>query len=172
MQQHSTPGSETTSERAKSAYLSHFKLLRYIAATKFRVPEEDAGEVIHDVFVTYLRYERDIADDRAWLVGATCNACRYYWRRKAVRPHSHGEALSQPDTDLAERTIARMDVAALLTRLPAQCREILRRRFAEGYSSEELSRWRQTTAGYARNLVSKCLVAARTAFAKIKQQRM
>jgi RNA polymerase sigma factor (sigma-70 family) len=159
-------------ERAAAAYRAHYDLLRFVAGRKFRVPSEDVRPLVHDVFVAFLRNEAKIGqtaeDERSWLVGATCNACRYYWRK-------HGGAGSPPATvdapidplAVVEEAAQRLLLAGVLRRLPERCRELLVRRYGEGYTPDEIASWQSLTHGSAKNLISKCLLAARAAFRRL-----
>lgn len=67
---------------ADDLYTRHSPLLRYIALTKFYVPEEDVDGLVHDVFATYLGSPTPIRSPKSYLIGAICNAARHYWREK------------------------------------------------------------------------------------------
>jgi RNA polymerase sigma factor (sigma-70 family) len=145
-------------DRADVAYREHYALLHFIAAGRFRVPAPEAENVVHDVFVRFLRHQERISDDRAWLVAAVCNAARDYWRAPERRT----------DPDVPERGSspvdalgASLDAATVLHQLPERCRDLLRRRFCDGSSSEELALTYATTIGYVKVMVHRCLTAAR-----------
>jgi RNA polymerase sigma factor (sigma-70 family) len=146
-------------DRATAAYVAHYDLLRSIATRKFGVPEPDVENVVQDVFLAYLRHASRIRDDRSWLVAAVCNGSRAYWRAAARDPRP-AEA-SPPTRAAAEATASRLDARALLARLPARCRELLRLRFYDGYSSKELAARYRTTVGYAKVRLHRCMKAAR-----------
>jgi RNA polymerase sigma factor (sigma-70 family) len=148
-----------------AAYHAHYRLLEYIAVQKFRVPEEDVRGVIHEVFVAFIRSRAKVYDERAWLVGAMCNHCRLYWRTsgKAGRPLPLEDDSACDADDVAQR----VDVSALLRRMPRRCREVLHLRFFEEYSSEEIAVHYETTVQYARKMVYRCVCAARTLLARI-----
>lgn len=142
-------------------YRTYYSLLEYVAIQKFRVPDVDVPDVIHEVVVAFIRSRPRINDERAWLVGAMCNASRSYWRahgREATIIESDGEreAACVPD-DIARR----VDVSSMLRRLPRRCREVLRLRFFEEYSSDEIASHFETTINYARKMVYRCVSAAR-----------
>jgi RNA polymerase sigma factor (sigma-70 family) len=158
--------SPVVSERVEAAYRSNYKLLSYLASARFRIPDDEVCAVIHDVFVSFIRSEarvgRTEADERAWLVGAVCNASRYYWRK-----HRGGEEIvrSRIEPALAtEEVLDRIELATVLRQLPERCRDLLCRRYVEGYTSREIAADEALTSGSARNLLSKCLLAARRAF--------
>lgn len=170
------PGLTTESERAAAAYGAHYDLLRFIATQRFRVPQDDVRGIVHDVFIAFLRNEAKIArterDERSWLVGTTCNTCRYYWRKR-------GDGTDAPPTlndpidpvAVADEAERRLLLAGVLRRLPERCRELLVRRYGEGYTPEEIATWQSIKHGSAKNLISKCLLAARAAFHRLLRRR-
>jgi len=56
---------------------------------------------------------------------------------------------------------ATLDVNALMRSLPGKCRELLRRRYCDGCSPDELAKLYATTTGYAKIMLHRCLTAAR-----------
>jgi RNA polymerase sigma factor (sigma-70 family) len=147
--------------RVEAAYEGTYDLLRFIASRRFRIPECDVRPLIHDVFVAFMRSAAAIGDDRRWLATATINACRNYWRDRK-------EASPLPDTLLDVRGLtddagARVDVALLLAHLSPRCRDVLRLRYVQGLASAEIASRCDTSSGYIRILVHRCLRAARAA---------
>jgi RNA polymerase sigma factor (sigma-70 family) len=161
------------SQRAELAYRANYDLLRFIAARRYKIPMDEACGIIHDVFVSFIRHEakvtRSPADERAWLIGGVCNASRYYWRKH------RGEELP-PDieqyvdpTSVADDAITRLLLADVLRRLPERCRDLLRKRYSEGYTPDEIAAMASLARGSAKNLISKCLLAARAAFCRLRR---
>lgn len=162
------PGGFTDSERTASAYAKHYDLLSYVARTRFRIPDADVRAIVHDVFLSFMQNDgkivRSDVDERSWLIGATCNACRYYWRKnRCESPPVDLEQRVDP-TVVADEAHARVTVARILRSISARCREVLRRRYSEGYEPDEIARKEAVTRGSAKNLISKCLNAARQAY--------
>jgi RNA polymerase sigma factor (sigma-70 family) len=161
------------SERAEAAYRAHYDLLRFIAARRFKIPTDEVCGVIHDVFISFIRHEAKVArsarDERAWLIGGVCNASRYYWRkhRGEELPPDIGEYVDP--TSIAEDAITRLLLADVLRRLPERCRDLLRKRYSEGYTAEEIAVMASLARGSAKNLISKCLLAARAAFCRLRR---
>jgi RNA polymerase sigma factor (sigma-70 family) len=140
-------------------YSSYRGLLCYLATRRFGIPEDEAGAVVQDVFVAYLRNQQQINDSKAWLVGATCNASRQYWRKRG----REAKALDHIQPSAAEPfdLVRRMDAARALSMLSPRCREVLRLRFAEEYPSATIAEKLSTTVAYARKLVYQCMAATR-----------
>jgi len=166
-----TPDPALPGVRAAAAYQNYYSLLEYVATRKFRVPPDDARGVIHDVFVSFIRNDSKIGrspkDERSWLVGATCNASRYYWRKNRA-DHVPADLLEPIDpVALAESAIARVVVARVLHGLDARCRDVLRGRYAEGKTPEEIAQAQTLKYGSAKNLITKCLEAARVSLQRL-----
>jgi RNA polymerase sigma factor (sigma-70 family) len=161
------------SQRAEAAYQAHYDLLRFIAARRFKIPTDEVCGVIHDVFVSFLRHaervEQSPADERAWLIGGVCNASRYYWRKHRGEPLPPDIEEYIDPTSVADDAITRLLLADVLRRLPERCRDLLRKRYSEGYTPDEIAAMASLARGSAKNLISKCLLAARAAFCRLRR---
>jgi RNA polymerase sigma factor (sigma-70 family) len=163
------PMSPTARERVAAAYDAHYETLRFIATQKFRVPATDVRALIHDVFVAYMRHVAVIGDDRGWLITATKHACMNYWRDKKV-----GDALPEVLEDprrLTDDIGARLDLARVFRRLPKHCRGVLWRRYVDGIAPAEIALELSKKRTYGRQIVHRCLRAAREALAAIRRGR-
>ncbi|MEA2163102.1 MAG: sigma factor [Thermoanaerobaculia bacterium] len=146
-------------DRVAEAYERYYDLLRFIAGHRFKIPEADIRPLIHDVFVSFMRHEKVIGNDRQWLTAAIGNACRNYWRN--LRP---GEPLPEELLDprnIADSVIVQCDLAVVLERLSEKCRSILRLRYLDGLDNGEIAARCGTSPGYVRLKVHRCLEAAR-----------
>jgi RNA polymerase sigma factor (sigma-70 family) len=167
MNNHSQPlEPEAPGDAIAAAYRVHCGVLEYIAARKFHVPDDDVRGLIHDVFLAFIRNRARIEDERSWLVGAMCIECRLYWRARG-----RDEVLCDLDENaepaaLARDLSARVDASNVLRHLPRRCRELLRLRFFEEFSSAEIARHYATTVDYARKLVYRCMLNARSIFTR------
>lgn len=144
-----------------SAYRRNYELLRFLATQRFCVPAEDVRAIIHDVFVSYMRHYPRIRNERAWLVGALSNACREYWIRCERRDVLESLLKDGSSSQRSDSVTERVDVAAVLAQLSSRCREVLRLRFLEGCSTDELAASLATTANNAKQLVHRCTASAR-----------
>jgi RNA polymerase sigma factor (sigma-70 family) len=150
-------------------YQENCGLLVSLAVRKFQVPAVDAEALAHEVFLSYLRHADEIRDLHHWLVGAICNASRYYWRK-------HGRNIEQLDTEVAaERADPhlkdvltdlpnRIAIEEVLDAMPPRWAHILRQRFFEGYSIKEIAEQQSVTSKYMQKLVAKCLQRAQEIF--------
>jgi RNA polymerase sigma factor (sigma-70 family) len=161
--------SPTTHERAAAAYDAHYEAMRFIAAQKFRVPPADVRPLIHDVFVAYMRHVAKIGDDRGWLVTATRNACMNYWRdRRECEPLPDVLADSRR---LADVVTASLDLERLFRRVPKTCRGVLWQRYVEGVDPGDIAAELSKNRTSGRQIVHKCLRAAREALASFRRGR-
>jgi RNA polymerase sigma factor (sigma-70 family) len=155
-------------ERVAAAYDAHYGVLRFIAAQKFRVPPADVRPLIHDVFVAYMRHVAAIGDDRGWLITATRHACLKYWRD--AKPGAPLPDLLDTAA-LRDEVAVRLDLVSVLRRLPKRCREVLWRRYVEGAKPGDIAATLAKKPSYGRQIVHRCLRAAREALANIRRGR-
>lgn len=154
-------------ERVAAAYDAHYEALRFIAARRFRVPPADVRPLIHDVFVAYIRKVSVIGDDRGWLITATRNACLNYWR-DAKPGDSLPDALLDPRA-LRDDVAARLDLARVLRRVPKDCRKVLWQRYVDGLEPAEIAAEQSKARSGGRQIVFRCLRAAREALASLRR---
>jgi RNA polymerase sigma factor (sigma-70 family) len=145
-----------------------------LAIRKFRVPLDDAEGLAHEVFLSYLKRRDEIRDLHRWLVGAICNASRYYWRQR-------GRHTEQLDTEIAdtkpdpatgnmiETMMARIAAGEAMAGLSPRYQHILRLRYFEGYSIKEIADHLGVTSKYTQKLVTKCLRRAEEIFSRSQQ---
>jgi DNA-directed RNA polymerase specialized sigma24 family protein len=155
-------------ERVAAAYDAHYEAMRFIATQKFRVPPADVRPLIHDVFVAFLRHVDAIGDDRGWLITATRNACLNYWRdKKPCEPLSHMLIDSRMRTD---DITAQLDLARLFRRVPSHCHGVLWRRYVDGLDPGDIAAELSKKRTYGRQIVHRCLRAAREALASFRRR--
>src|SRR5688572_1493777 len=114
-------------------YESLLPLLLLDAVKRFGVPPEDAEDIAHDAFLSYLSKIDNVRDARRYLIGATSHGCRSYWREKERHP-------SEPLPELRYAPppfIAIITVHRVLAALPPRERDVLVLR-AAGYRVKEI----------------------------------
>lgn len=142
-----------------ATYREQFEFLRLIAARRFRIPPPDDEGVVQEVFVTYLRHEAKILDERRWLIAAVCNASRVYLR--SVAKHAALHDLRDATPSHAEAVGSRLDARAILRRLPQRCRDVFRLKFFDGCTAADIAAHFETTPLYAKLMIHRCMTAAR-----------
>jgi RNA polymerase sigma factor (sigma-70 family) len=157
-------------ERVAAAYDSHYEALRLIAAHRFRVPAADVRPLIHDVFIAYMRHVAAIGDDRGWLITATKHACLNYWRDAKPGLPLPEEALLDTRA-LGDNVAVRLDLLRVLRRVPQRCREVLWRRYVDGAEPCDIAADLSRKPSTGRQIVHRCLRAAREALASVRRGR-
>jgi RNA polymerase sigma factor (sigma-70 family) len=148
-------------DRFTAIYQKHFGLLASIATQKFRVPDTEAETLAHEVFLSYLRKSDPINDLRAWLVGAICHASRHYWRLNgrmiATDDEMELDRVDPTSTRILDSLPDQIAARQALECLSPRCQEILRLRYFDGLTMNEIADHFGVKPKYAQKLVSKCL---------------
>jgi RNA polymerase sigma factor (sigma-70 family) len=147
-------------------YLQLAPLLRVLARRRFRVPPEDAGALVNDVFINYLRDPMRIHDPRQYLVGATCHASRAYWRRRVAhdgmfRPGDVPDGTEDPTFESLATTLA---VGTMLSQVGTNCRDVLQRFYVDDQPAAAIAEELETSPGAIRVRLHKCRQKARKIF--------
>jgi RNA polymerase sigma factor (sigma-70 family) len=143
-----------------AVYEELYPLLVGLAVRKFGIAEPDAETLAHEVFLSYLIKVSTIKDHRRWLVGAICNASRYYLRRreKAVSlTDNFAEVVDVGAGRAFDALPEKMTVQQAFDCLTPQCQRVLRLRYWEGYTVQEIADEVGITPKYAQKLLGKCL---------------
>ncbi len=130
----------------------------------FRIPEQDAEDLLQQSFLVLL-YKRDrIRDPERWFLGALRNHCRRYWqeRRKALYTSVDGallELLAEPQPPPQRGRDLRRDLSAALGRVPDRCRSLLKLRFELGYKPVDAARRLGYRASSAYKILERCVAS-------------
>jgi RNA polymerase sigma-70 factor (ECF subfamily) len=155
---------DSASDEIGEMYAEYGGLLLWIAEVKFRVPKSEAEGVVQQAVLSLLMANTDIGDVRSWLVGATCNGSKHYWRRRILDERLVAPAAAEGqllDEGLAERLERSFLVAKVLAHLSAGQREALRLHYFEGLTAAEIADRLDTTRRYAEKLIHRSLNRAR-----------
>lgn len=135
--------------------------------SSWRIPPQDAEDLVQNVLYQFLRKRRDIEQPSRWLKGALKNECRMYWR---TRRRSITVAVDTALLDVAgdesmpaqERAVARRNLERWIAKLDYRCRTLLRLRYKLGMQPREVAE----ETGYKPSSVDKvtrrCLAALAT----------
>lgn len=151
------------SVNAESIYREHYPLLHFISRQRFKLPENDAENLIHEVFLLFLTQSDEIRSPRSWLIGAISNSCRAYWRstdRVESLPRDYASREDPAHAEIAEKVAIRITVRETLKRLHEKCQTTLRLHYFDGCSAPEVAKKLETTNRYAEKLIHKCLKRA------------
>jgi RNA polymerase sigma factor (sigma-70 family) len=168
------PRSNADDSAFEAIYVEHFEFLVAIAVRKFHVPESEAETLAHEVFLSYLKRSEEVRDVHNWLVGGICHASRYFWRQagrggEPVEIDPTFERIDPASSDIHDALPDRLAARAALRTLPPRYQEVLRLRFYDGCSINEIADRLGVKPKYAQKLVTKSLRRAeKNYFAKGK----
>ncbi len=147
-------------------YTSYRPLLRKIAIRKFDIPAADVDDLVQDVFATYFANSANVHDPHAYLIGATCNAARQYWRRDHASPFCGASiaCAATPTDEVVDGVIRNLVIGATLRRLGDSCRETLERFYLRGETTAAIAESRETSANYICRLLNYCRNRARSLY--------
>lgn len=158
----------------EEAYLEYGPRLRKIAIHKFGVPAAEAETIVQDVFTTYLMQMASVRAVGPYLIGAICNASRYYWRRTdAAEALFCGEVpcAASPDEPLAETIERKLVLSRILKRVDCRCRDMLRRYYLNGESIDTIAAALEVKAASVPVLMHQCRRRALAAYRSLTEGR-
>jgi RNA polymerase sigma factor (sigma-70 family) len=132
--------------------------------TYFRIPAQDAEDLLQDAFVLFITKRSQIVTPDAWLIGTLRYRCLLYWRKRRRRllevvdetllmELAGSTSPRQENDDLAR------DLSGAIGRLPDRCRSLLRLRYGLGCDDPEVA----LRLGYSptgiRKIAHRCLSA-------------
>ena len=155
-------------------YDTYAPLMRRIAVAKFGISMNDAADLVHDVFATYLVNPSRVTELRPYLIGAICNASRSYLRRMAAKDavcSGLDDCVAASDQGLLDAVVRDVLVGRILGRLGRSCRDLLYRFYFQGETIAMIAEHRNTTAGYIGRLLHFCRKRARDAYQAMENRQ-
>ncbi len=131
---------------------------------RFRVPAQDAEDLLQETLLLYLTKQAEVRDPAAWISTTLRNRCVIFWRRRRrVLIETLDETLldslgSAAEPEQTRRQLA-TDLSQAISTLPLRCRSILRLRYAldcEGAEVAERLGYRESSI---RQVTHRCLSA-------------
>lgn len=122
---------------------------------RFGIAPEDSESLLHDIFASLMRTQVAIENEEKWLIGAACNASRTFRRQQWENVDLTDDLVvaSTDETDLA--------LGQILEKLPSRARDVLRLRYLEGLSGNEIAERYGTSPEYTHVLIHRSLEKAR-----------
>jgi len=157
----------------EEAYLQFGPRLRKIAMRKFRIPEHDAETIVQDVFTTYLMQRNVVNALEPYLVGAICNASRYYWRRADAAEAvfcAEQPCAARADQNLAEEIERKLILSRILSRIGDRCRDLLYRYYVNGETTLAIADAVQLKPGTIPVFLHKCRRRALAAYRSMTER--
>lgn len=151
-------------------YIEHRPLLLHIACRKFRIGEAEAESLLQEVFLSFMTTTTTVANVRAWLVAAMCNASRHYWRGQSKTeslPEDFDDHCDPKSNSLADQVAVEITLRQSLDYLQPRCRDTLFLHYYEGRSAADVAKELGTTGRYAEKLIHNCLKRVREIYFSI-----
>lgn len=132
--------------------------------SRFRIPPQDAEDVLQQTLLTYL-YKRDhILDAERWLMGTLRNRCLLYWRDRRRRLYTSVdkallESVAQTADSPQERADVLRDLNTALAKIPNRCRSLLWLRYRQGFEPPEAAEQLGYRASGIYKVTERCLAA-------------
>lgn len=109
---------------------------------RYRIPEQDAEDVLHDALLLFLMKRPKVDDPSAWILATLKRRCGMYWRTKRRRLHRPFEptlleALAEPVAPGQYEAAFRHDLERAMGRLPEKRRRVLKARYLDGHTPAE-----------------------------------
>lgn len=150
----------TAPEVLAALYHEHGPIMMAHARVHWKVPRRDAEEILHEVFLSFLERQPQVVNIGAFLIGATRNACKYYWRKRD-RARERETELRDDYADAGEnRRQARWPLVTTLVVALAQmgprCRETLQSYYNGDETLEEIAARLKVTPGYVHQILHAC----------------
>ncbi len=143
----------------EEVYLRYASTLRKIAVRKFRIPIGDAENLVHDVFATYFMHAASVHTVEPYLIGAICNASRYYLRRSDAAEAlfcSETPCMAAPDRSLLEEIDRKLLLSRMLAGIGHRCRDLLHRYYVNGETTSAIAGAIESTPGTVLVYLHKC----------------
>ncbi|HEV2721513.1 MAG TPA: sigma-70 family RNA polymerase sigma factor [Thermoanaerobaculia bacterium] len=143
----------------EEVYLRYAPTLRKIAVRKFRIPIGEAESLVHDVFATYFMHAASVNAVEPYLIGAICNASRYYLRRSDAADAlfcSETPCMALPDRPLQEEIDRKLLLARILAGVGRRCRDLLHRYYVNGETTSAIACAIDSTPGTVLVFLHKC----------------
>lgn len=137
--------------------------LRGVLAT-FRIPFEDAEDLLQQSVLTFLIKRDEIRDPTRWLIGTLRNRCLMYWRSHRRRLYESVdsailESIAEPEQPAQERIDLAQDLNGVLRELSPRCRSVLRLRYGLGCDPTETAERMGYRSSGIYKIMERCLAS-------------
>ena len=131
---------------------------------RYRIPEQDAEDLLQQALLTYVRKRPSVRDPASWLVGTLRNRCLKYWRARRRSLYTAVDAailesVASEGVPNQEQVEIRSDLAGAMGRLRPRCRSILGLRYGLGCEPRETARRLGYKESSIYKLMERCLAA-------------
>ncbi len=132
--------------------------------TYFRIPAQDAEDLLQDALVLYITKRPQIVTPDAWLIGTLRYRCLLYWRKRRRRlleavDDALLQELSGSTSPRQENDDLARDLSGAIGRLPDRCKSLLRLRYGLGCDDPEVALRMGYSPTGIRKIAHRCLSA-------------
>ena len=138
------------------------EMVRILA--RYRVPQEDAEDLLQETFVALVFKWQSIRNPEAWLLSTLRNRCTLYWRTRRqdlfeAVDSALLDAFAVPQEPPQSQTELRHDLNLAISRLPDRYQDLLRLRYGLGCKSSEVAEKMGEGSQEIRKLTTASIVA-------------
>lgn len=131
---------------------------------RFRIPVEDAEDILQQTFLVFLTRQAEIHDPEAWMLVTLRQRCLMYWRSRRRQLYEAVdtvllEAVRDGSPSIAEHVQVRSDVRTALSAIPGRCQGLLGARYALGCEAAETAERLGYRPSGVYKLIERCLAA-------------
>lgn len=134
------------------------------ALARFRLPPEDAEDVLQQTLLTFLHKRQEIYSPEAWVAGTIRKRCLMYWRRRrrslvTVVDDTILEALAAPQSPHQDGDDLNRDLDRALETIPDRCRRLLELRYHQDCDPQEAAERLGYRSSGIYKILERCLAA-------------
>lgn len=132
--------------------------------SRFRIPAQDAEDLLQDTLLLFLTKRAEVRDPAAWISTTLRHRCIIYWRRRRhalvqTVDEALMEALGGGCEGEQNRSLLACDLSRAIAHLPERCRAILRQRYALDRDGSEVAASLGYRESSIRQVTNRCLSA-------------
>lgn len=152
-QDHAPP---SAAEVLEALYREHGPLMVAFARVQWSLPEAEARAVVHDVFLSFFERQPQVENVRAFLLGATRNACKYYWRKRERETELPADLPDAVEDERQARWPLMTTLVVALAQMGERCRETLRSFYSGDEKPEQIARRLHVSPAYVYQILHGC----------------
>ncbi|MCH7667005.1 MAG: sigma-70 family RNA polymerase sigma factor [Acidobacteria bacterium] len=139
-------------------FLDNFRAQARKLLARFRIPAQDAEDLLQDTLLLYLDCNPDVPCVESWLQGTLKNRCLVYWRERRRQFYQTMDlalldSLAEPTAPSQEHRIYLDEVISHLDHLTGPCASLLKLRYQSDFKPSQLA----DRLGYGRRGIYKIL---------------
>lgn len=149
---------------AFAEFVSSSKPLAARICRRYRIPPQDAEDLMQQCLVTYMDQRDHVERPQAWFAGTLRNHCLMYWRRRRRRLY-HAvdtavlDAFAEPTPSKQHQIELSHDMGRVLNQIPPRCRSVLELRYGLGCLPAETAKRLGYRSSSIYKILERCLAA-------------